>query len=514
VSKEKKEIAIEKKSGFMKFLDFVERVGNKLPHPFTLFVILMVVIMIISWVVSAAGISVIHPTTAEVVYSKNLLSGEGVIWMMSNMIKNFTGFAPLGLVLTMTLGIGLAEKVGFMSSFMRRFMLSAPERVLLLVVFFIGIVGNIASDAAVIIIPPLAGALFYSTKRNPIVGIAAGYAATCAGFTANVLIAGTDALLAGITQEAAQGVLPGVLVSPAVNYYFMIVSTLLLTFVGAWVTKRFVEPQVGKFTPNEDLVMDESFEVTEKEKKGLKFAGLFTLAYLALILVILLPAGSIFRGPEGTLVPSPFLSNIVPFLLLWFIGLSIAYGVAAGTIKSESDIPKHMTSAIRDMSGYIVLVFVIAQFVQYFNWTNIGLILAVNLASILENLNMTGLPMVLGIVIISAFVNLFIGSGSAKWALLSPVFVPMFILLGYAPEYSQLAYRLGDSFTNAITPLFPYFPILLGFVAKYDKDKAKIGTIMAIMMPYTIAFGVVWLIQLSIWHLLNLPLGPGGFIYL
>jgi aminobenzoyl-glutamate transport protein len=233
-----------------------------------------------------------------------------------------------------------------------------------------------------------------------------------------------------------------------------------------------------------------------------------------MILVILLPAGSIFRGPEGTLIPSPFLSNIVPFLLLWFIGLSIAYGVSAGTIKSEADIPKHMTSAIRDMSGYIVLVFVIAQFVQYFNWTNIGLILAVNLSSILQNLNMTGLPMVIGIVIISAFVNLFIGSGSAKWALLSPVFVPMFILLGYAPEYSQLAYRLGDSVTNAITPLFPYFPILLGFVAKYDKEKAKIGTIMAMMMPYTIAFGVVWLIQLSIWHLLNLPLGPGGFIYL
>lgn len=506
---------IEKKSGFMKFLGFVERAGNKLPHPFTLFVMLMGIIMVISFIVEKAGTSIIHPTTGEVVFAQNLLSGEGVLWMFRSMISNFTGFAPLGLVLTMTLGIGLAEKVGFMSAFMRRFMLGAPERVLLLAVFFMGIVGNIASDAAIIIIPPLAGALFYSTKRNPIVGIAAGYAATCAGFTANILIAGTDALLAGITQEAAQAIVPGIEVSPAVNYYFMIVSTFVLTFVGAWVTKKYVEPQVGEYVPEEGLKLDEdSFEVTKVEKKGLRNSGLFTLAFFAIIGLVLFPQDSIFRGPGGTIVPSPFLSSIVPFLLLWFIGLSIAYGVTVGSIKKESDVPKHMSSAIADMSGYIVLVFVIAQFVQYFNWTNIGLILAVNLSSILTNLNMTGLPMILGIVIISSFVNLFIGSGGAKWALLSPVFVPMFMLLGYTPEYAQLAYRIGDSVTNAITPLFPYFPILLGFIAKYDKEKAKIGTVMAIIMPYTIAFAAIWLVMLAFWHLLNLPLGPGGFIYM
>ena len=505
----------EKKSGFMKFLGFVERAGNKLPHPFTLFVMLMVLVMIVSMVASNAGISVLHPTSGETVVAKNLLSGEGILWIFANLIKNFTGFAPLGLVLTMTLGIGLAEKVGFMSAFMRRFMLGAPDRVLLYAVFFIGIIGNIASDAAIIIIPPLAGALFLSTKRNPIVGIAAGYAATCAGFTANILIAGTDALLAGITQEAAQGITAGIQVSPAVNYYFMIASTFVLTVVGAWVTKRFVIPQVGEYKPAAGIdLSSESFEVTKQEKKALRNAGIFTLLFFAMILFILYPQDSIFRGPEGSIVPSPFLNSIVPFLLFWFIGLSVAYGVTAKTIKKESDVPKFMASAIEDMSGYIVLVFVIAQFVQFFNWTNLGLILAVNLSSLLTDLNMTGLPMVLGIVLISSFVNLFIGSGGAKWALLAPVFVPMFMLLGYTPEYAQLAYRIGDSFTNALTPLFPYFPILLGFIAKYDKDKAKIGTVMAITMPYTIAFGVVWMIQLAIWHLANLPLGPGGFIYL
>lgn len=504
-----------KKSLFMRFLDVVERGGNKLPHPFTLFVLLIVIIMLTSWVTASAGLSVVHPTTGETVFAQNLMSGDGVLWMFKNLIKNFTGFAPLGLVLTMTLGIGLAEKVGFMSAFMRRFMLGAPEKILLFAVMFMGIVGNIASDAAIIIIPPLAGALFYSTKRNPIVGIAAGYAATCAGFTANILIAGTDALLAGITQEAANGIIAGTEVSPAANYYFMVVSTFLMAVLGAWVTKKFVIPQVGPYTPPEGQIIEtESFELTKEEKKGLRLAGIFTLAFFAVIVAVLFPSDSIFRGPGGTLVPSPFLSSIVPFLLLWFIGLSIFYGIAAGTIKRESDIPKYMTKAIEEMSGYIVLVFIIAQFVQFFNWTNLGLILAVNLSSMLISMNLTGLPMIIGIVIISSFVNLFIGSGGAKWALLSPVFVPLFMLLGYAPEYAQLAYRIGDSMTNALTPLFPYFPILLGFIAKYDKEKAQIGTVMAIMMPYTLTFSLAWLLQLALWHLLNLPLGPGGSIFL
>lgn len=504
-----------KKSLFMRFLGVVERGGNKLPHPFTLFVILIGIIMMASWMTTSAGISVVHPTTGETVFAQNLLSGDGILWIFKNLIKNFTGFAPLGLVLVMTLGIGLAEKVGFMSAFMRRFMLGAPEKVLLFAVMFMGIVGNIASDAAIIIIPPLAGALFYSTNRNPIVGIAAGYAATCAGFTANILIAGTDALLAGITQEAANGIIAGTEVSPAVNYYFMIVSTFLMATVGAWVTKKIVIPQVGPYVPPKGHIVDnESFELSLKEKKGLKNAGLFTLLFFIVIGVILFPADSIFRGPNGTLVPSPFLSSIVPFLLLWFIGLSISYGVTAKTIKSEADIPKYMAQAIEEMSGYIVLVFVISQFVQFFNWTNLGLILAVNLSSALTSMNLTGLPMIIGIVLISSLVNLFIGSGGAKWALLAPVFVPLFMLLGYAPEYAQLTYRIGDSMTNAITPLFPYFPILLGFVAKYDKEKAQIGSIMAIMMPYTLAFSLAWILQLALWHLLNLPLGPGGSIFL
>ncbi len=415
----------------------------------------------------------------------------------------------------MVLGIGLAEKVGFMSAFMKKVMLGAPEKLLLMSVFFIGIIGNIASDAAIIIVPPLAGALFYGTKRNPLVGIAAGYAAACAGFTANIVIAGTDALLAGITQEAAQTVQAGIEVSPAVNYYFMIVSTFVLTVVGAYVTKKFVEPQAGEYIPEEGFTMDEDeFTVSDLESKGVIRAGLASLIYWALIVAMLIPQNSPFRGEGGTIVPSPFLSGIVPFILFWFIIVGIVFGKTVGTIKTEADIPRHMTKAMEGMAGYIVLVFVIAQFVEYFNWTNLGLILAVSSAELIDGFGLSGLPMVIGVLFVSTIVNIFIGSGGAKWALLAPVFVPMFMFLGYSPEYAQLAYRIGDSVTNAITPLFPYFPIVLGFFAKYDKEKAQIGTVMSMIMPYTIAFMIIWIIMLSAWHLIGLPLGPGGNILL
>ncbi len=503
-----------KKSALYRFLDFVEAAGNRLPHPFTLFVILCVIMIVISYITASAGVAVTHPTKGEVVAAKNLLSKEGIRWMLLNLISNFTGFRPLGLVLTMMIGIGLAEKAGLMSAFMKKFMLGAPERLLLMAVFLIGICGNIASDASIIIVPPLAGALFYGTGRNPLVGVAAGYAAACSGFTANLLIAGTDALLAGITEEAAKAMQPGIAVSPTVNYYFMFVSTLVLTVVGTWVTKKIVEPQAGEYVPKREIETDErEFEVTAVETRGLKNAGIVTLIYWGVIILTLIPANSPFRNDNGGLIPSPFLKGIVPFILFWFIAIGIAYGKTVGTIKSESDVPKLMTEAMKGMAGYIVLVFVIAQFVSYFNWTNLGMILAVKLAGVLKALNFTGFPMVIGVILVSTFINLFIGSGSAKWALLSPVFVPMFMMLGYSPAFAQLAYRIGDSTTNSITPLLPYFPILLGFLKRYD-EKAGIGTAISYILPYAIAFGIAWIILLAIWFFLNLPLGPGAHIYM
>ena len=508
----KESSGVEKDSTLYKFLSFVERTGNKLPHPFTLFVILTIAMVLISFITGVAGVKVPHPTEDTVVQARNLLSGEGIEYMILNLLDNFTGFRPLGLVLGMMLGIGLAEKAGLMSAFMKKFMLGAPEKLLLAAIFLIGICGNIASDAAVIIVPPLAGAIFYGTNRNPLVGIAAGYAAACAGFTANLVIAGTDALLAGITEEAVQAVSPGMTISPTVNYYFMIVSTLVLTVVGAWVTKRFVEPQAGEFVAEQEIEEDQNMKISPEEDKGLKRAGLVSLIYWGLIVVSLIPKNSPLRGAEGTIIPSTFLSGIVPFILFWFVAIGIAYGVTVGTIKSESDIPKLMTESIGEMASYIVLVFVIAQFVSYFNWTNLGMIIAVKLSDLLQAVNVTGFPMVIGVILVSMFINLFIGSGSAKWALLSPVFVPMFFMLDYSPAFAQLAYRIGDSTTNAITPLFPYFPVVLGFMKKY-KDDSGIGTVISYILPYTVAFGVIWVILLAIWFFLGLPLGPGAGIF-
>ena len=504
---------IERKPVLYRFLDWVERAGNKLPHPFMMFVFLMVAVIVLSAIFAALKIEVKHPSKDAMVTIRSLLSADGIKYMFIDLTKNFVGFAPLGLVLTMMLGIGLAEQVGLMNAMMKRFISGAPQQLLVPIIFLVGICGNIASDAAVIIIPPLAGAIFYAAKRNPLVGIAIGYSAACAGFTANLIIVGTDALLAGITLEAAKIIDPNVAVSPAVNYFFMIVSTIILTIAGTWTT-LFVEKKMGPYTPKAGFAIQEtSMEVSDLEKKGLRNVGIATLIYWGAVIAVLWPKDSLFRNAQGGLVPSPFLSGIIAFLFLWFVLVGVVYGRKVQAIKNGGDVAKHMANAMKDMSGYIVLVFVIAQFVSYFNWSNMGLVLAVSLGNLLKAWNFTGIAMVVAVIIFTMFVNLFIGSGSAKWALLAPVFVPMFMLLGYSPAFAQVAYRIGDSTTNSISPLFPYFPILLGFLRRYDED-AGIGTVMAMTIPYSLIFGLVWIIQIIVWMVFKLPLGPGAGVYL
>lgn len=505
------EATTAKKSPFIRFLDWVEKVGNKLPHPFMMFLYLVVGVIVLSALFAAIGIEVKHPSTGKMVAIKSLLGKDGILYMFKDIIKNFTGFAPLGLVLTMMLGIGLAEQVGLMNAIMKRFIIGAPKQLLVWMIMFIGICGNIASDAAVIIIPPLAGAIFYAAKRNPLVGIAIGYSAALAGFTANILIVGTDALLAGITQEAAKIIDPAITVSPAVNYFFMIASTFIMTALGVWTTS-FVEKKAGPFKPKEGFAIQAlTMEVSETEKKGLRAAGIATLIYFAGLIAVLWSKTSIFRNAKGGLVPSPFLDSIITFIFLWFVLIGVVYGLKTGAIKKGGDVAKHMTAATKDMAGYIVLVFVIAQFVSYFNWTNMGLVLAVTLGNLLRAWNFTGIPLVIAVILFTTFVNLFIGSGSAKWALLAPVFVPMFMMLDYSPAMAQAVYRIGDSMTNNITPLMPYFPVLLGFIRRYDED-AGIGTVMSMTLPFTITFGLGWIIQIIVWMLLDLPLGPGASI--
>lgn len=493
------------------FLGWVERAGNKIPHPFILFLWLIGIIFVVSFITGKAGISVVNPTDGKVVAAKNLISGEGFNFLLANLVKNFTGFAPLGLVLTMALGIGLAEQVGLMSTFMRKTILGASPQLVTFVIMIIGICGNIASDAAIVIIPAIAGMIFLSLGRHPLAGIALGYAATTAGFSANLIIAGTDGLLAGITNEASK-IVGGAEIPVTANWYIMAFSTIILAFVGTFVCEKIIEPRLGKYVGKKEFKNE---DVTPEENKALKSAGIGLIVYLVVMFILAFPQTSFLRNPDtGSLIEkSPFMTGIIPLLLFLFLATAIPYGRTIGKIKSSGDVPKYMNLAIKDMAPFIVLAFIIGQFIACFNFSNLGLILAVSGANLLTATGFTGAPLFVGFIILTAFVNLFIGSGSAKWALLAPIFVPMFYLMGYNPALTQMFYRIGDSATNIISPLFPYFPIILGMFAEYDED-AGVGTVLSLMIPYSMIMLAVWLVIGVAWFLLGLPLGPGGGIYL
>lgn len=501
----------EKKGKFRQFLDWVERVGNKLPHPFTMFIILTAVTVLLSAVIEMMGVQAVHPGTKEIVKVKSLLSKDGILWIISSFLKNFIGFKPLGLVLVMTFGIGLAEEVGFVFTALRKLVLGVPRQLLTATVIFAGIMGNMASDAAFVVIPPLAALIFLAVKRHPLAGLAAGFAGVGAGFTANLVVAGTDALLSGITNEAAKAVLTDVAVSPVSNWYFLIVSTFVLTFVGAWITEKIVEPRLGEYKGNASKKLD---ALTPLENKGLRNSGIAALIYISIILIGLVPKTGMLRDAEAhTIIPSPFLSGIIPIIMMFFIIIGVTYGLTVGTIKSEKDIPKMLSKVMKGMSGYIVLVFAAAQFIAFFNWSNMGTIVAVKGAAFLDKVGFTGIPLIIGFIVITTIVNLFIGSGSAKWALLAPIFVPMLSLMGFSPAFVQLAYRIGDSATNPMSPLFPYFPVVLAFAQEYDEN-AGVGTLLSLMIPFCLTFLAIWIVQMIIWMVFNLPLGPDAVIHL
>ncbi|HSO57372.1 MAG TPA: AbgT family transporter [Paenisporosarcina sp.] len=492
------------------FLAAVERAGNKLPDPFMLFVYLAVFVIITSWIVNLFNVTVLHPKTQEVLEIKSLLSGEGVQYILTSMLTNFTGFAPLGLVLAMMIGIGLAERVGLLEATIKRTIMKAPKRLVSFTIVFVGIMGNIASDAAFVIIPPLAATVYYIIGRHPLAGLAAGFAGVGAGFTANLIVNGTDGLLSGISTEAIKIYDPSLVVTPVDNYYFMAVSVFILAITGAILTDKFVEPRLGKFTRKmENKVMVAS----EHEGRGLRNAGIAGFIYLALLAVGIFWPGSVLRNEEGGLIPSTFLDGIIPIILFFFIVVGITYGRTTGKIKTSHDIPRFMSEAMKDMSGYIVLIFAASQFISYFNWSNLGVWVAVSGANFLQNIGLTGISVILGYILFTALLNLIIFSGSAKWALEAPIFIPLFAILGYHPGFVQIAYRIADSSTNIITPMNPYLVIILSFMKEYD-PKAGLGTLMALMLPYSMSFLVIWIVQLLVFIWFGIPFGPGVGVYL
>ncbi|MET3696898.1 aminobenzoyl-glutamate transport protein [Bacillus oleivorans] len=501
----------KKPTAMDRFLNGIERVGNKLPDPFFIFIYLVAFVILLSWAVGSMGVTVEHPGTGEELPIKSLISEEGLVYILSSMLDNFTGFAPLGLVLTMMLGIGLAEKVGLLETAIKRSILNAPKSFVTYAVIFIGILGNLASDASFVLIPPLAAMVFHAVGRHPLAGLAAGFAGVGSGFTANLFVAGTDALLAGISTEAAKNAgLGEIVVTPVDNWYFMIASVFVLSIVGAFITEKIIEPRLGTYKGKAEKALEEANPL---EMKGLRNSAIAGIVYLGLVALALFWPDSPLRNEDGGIVPSPFLDNIIPIILFFFISVGVAYGVTVKKITSTKDIPKYMSEAIKDMSGYIVLIFAASQFISYFNWTNLGTWVAVNGAEFLTSINMTGLPVVIGFSILVSILNLIIFSGSALWALLAPVFIPMFMLLDYHPAFIQAAYRIAESTTNVITPLNPYILIVLAFMQEYDK-KAGLGTLISLMLPYTIIFFAIWLVLLIVFALLGIPFGPGIGVYL
>ena len=499
-----------KKSKISRLLNGIERVGNKLPDPFMLFVALAGIVIILSWIISLFDVTFTLPGEDEAVAIQSLISAEGLQFMLTSMIDNFVGFGPLGIVLTMMLGIGLANKVGLIETVIKSTILRAPKSLVTYAVIFTGIIANLAADAAFIIVPPLAAMVFYNLGRHPLAGLAAGFAGVGSGFTANIIIANTDAVIAGISADVMAAMDASVTVTLLDNYFFMVTSVFLLTITGGLITEKIVEPQLGTYGGN----VSKEFESTKPiEKKGLRNAALAAFGYIALLLIVIFIPGSPLLNEDGSVVQSPLLGGIVPILMLFFITVAIAYGITTKKIESSRSIAQFMGEGIKDMSGFIVLIFAAAQFIAYFDWTNIGSWIAVSGATYLESAGMTGIGVVLAFILFSALLNMLIFSGAAQWTLQAPIFLQMFYYLGYHPAFIQAAYRLAESSTSVITPMNPYFVVILGFMKEYDK-KAGIGTLIALMLPYAISFLTVWVLLFLVFVFLDIPFGPGIGVYL
>lgn len=499
-----------KKSLVDRFLGSVERIGNLLPHPATLFAGFALLVVLASWVASWFNLTVTHPGTGETISTVNLVSKEGLNMILSKMVTNFTSFAPLGTVLVSLLGIGIAEGSGLIGAILRKIVLAAPKRLLTFVIVFAGILSNTASEVGYVLLVPLAAVIFQAAGRHPIAGLAAAFAGVSGGYSANLLLGTIDPLLAGLSEEAARILDPTYLVNPAANYYFMFVSTFVIAILGTWVTEKIVVPRLGIYEGEEKAIGLET--LNPLEKKGLRYALIASLLFTTFIVGGLIPYDGYLRGDEGAILRSPFMSGIVAFIFLGAGLAGIAYGIGAKTFKNDEDVMKGMSKSMETLGSYIVLVFFAAQFVAYFNWTNLGLIFAVSGAEVLQSSGLGPIPLMLSFVVVSAIINLVMGSASAKWAIMAPIFIPMFMLLGYSPELVQVAYRVGDSVTNIISPMMSYFALIVAFMQRYDK-KAGIGTIVSSMLPYSIVFFIGWSILLMIWIWLGLPIGPGAQLH-
>lgn len=499
-----------------RLLGHIERIGNKLPDPAVLFIGLLFLVWGLSWALSGLSFDLVDPRNGKALVINNQLSGAAMTHFLSNLVTTFTSFHPVGVVLVALLGIGVAEHTGFINAGLRAMLAVTARWLLTPVLIAVAIASHTAVDAGYVLVIPLGGVIFYAAGRHPLAGIAAAFAGVSGGFSANFVPSSLDPMLSGISQAGAQILDPAVTVNPLNNFYFTAASSLVIIAIGWFLTDRVVEPRLRATTLDGDLKDLPTMQPLEPaERRALRGALLAMLAGIVVLALTAVPAGSAWRAPGGALTDStaPLMRSIVALIFLLFLLPGLVYGLLVGSVKSSRDMIAGMSKAMSGMGYYLVIMFFIAQFIAAFNASNLGVLLALEGAALLKAAAMPGGVTIAGIIFLTAFINLFIGSASAKWALLAPIFVPMLMQLGISPDLSQAAYRIGDSSANIITPLMPYFPLVVVFCQRYVKGTG-IGTLVALMLPYSVGFLVLWTLFLMLYWSLGLPLGLGAsYVY-
>jgi aminobenzoyl-glutamate transport protein len=532
------ETTASSKTFMQKVLDVVEKVGNKVPHPAVIFLVLIVIVLALSHILYLSGTSVTtqviepdvpdsaaiadvdvdytypyseelfdaHKVEEETIAVKSLLTTDGIRFMYTSLIPSFMSFTAVGLIIVAMLGVGVAEEAGLVNALIRKLVIVSPRRALCFILVFVGILSSIAADAGYLVLIPLAGTAFLSVGRHPLAGLATGFAAVAGAFTVNMLIKPLDAILTEFTNDAIHLVDPQASIGLTANLWFSIASVVFLTILVTLITEWMVEPRLGAFKGEKPP--EEGGELSAAESRGLRFALFGLIGVLVLFGLLTIPSGAPLRNPDtGALIgDSPFMNGLIAVIMLLFLVTGAAFGLGAGTLKGITAIIKAMEKALAGLGSLLLLLFVISQFVAYFNYSNLGTIMAVRLARLLQDANLDPLWLLIGFIVVVGFIDLFITGAIAKWAIFAPIFVPLLVKLGVEPEAVLAAYRVGDSPNNSITPLNAYFALVVTFCQKYDKN-AGVGTVVALMLPYVMWMFVLWTALFAAWHLLGLPWG-------
>ncbi len=500
------------RSGLTRALDAVERIGNRLPDPAVLFAVLLLVVLVLSAWLATQSFAQLDPRTGAPVVVKNMLEGGNLASFFAQMVATFVGFHPLGVVLVAMLGIGVADHAGFINAGLKALLAVTARWLLTPMLIIVAIVSHTAADAGYVLVIPLGGVIFMAAGRHPLAGIAAAFAGVSGGFSANFVPSALDPLLAGLTQAAAQLIDPGIAINPLNNWFFTMTSSLLIIGVGWFLTDRVIEPRLAATAVDGELASDApGGDLSDRERKALRWALAAIVASIGLLAASSWPADSAWRSAEGALTASasPLMQAIVPLIIVLFLIPGVVYGYVSGRFSSHRDVIEGMSKSMSGMGYYLVMAFFAAQFIAAFGQSGLGVLLALEGAAWLRESGLPAGATLTGIVLLSGMVNLVVGSASAKWALIAPVFVPMLMQVGLSPDLTQAAYRVGDSTTNIVTPLMPYFPLIVLFCRRYVRGSG-IGTVVALMLPYSVALLLLWTAFLLGYWALGLPLGLGA----